>query len=1060
MAATTSMTTPNTMLAIPEKKTASIDLYLPLRQYISSAYSEADALRAEEDLKTVNQMRVEIERNQTGTIASRRDLLQDYFKALSVMETRFPITPKGSHIRSVWFTWWDAFRPRNKASQQNIHLEKAAVLFNLGVAYCRIGLACDRSVVEGRRDASHSFIAAAGVFCFLRDNEAVKASMESSAMVDLSVECAGMLESLMLAQAQECVFENAVEKGSSLGVLAKISRQVGIYYEEALTALNAAPLSQHVDKGWMFHVQVKAAFFYAEACYRYCLELHEKEAIGEEIARLRSGIDTLSEAKKSARGVAIQLLDSVETLERNMKHNLDRALKENDRVYLMRVPLLSSLSPLPAVSLVKPMPMNDVLDASTDKLFSTLVPDTSAKAVSRYTEMVDDIIRTHVEKLQEASELKRLRLTEMGLPDSLLVLEGSFVLPEDLKKDVEAIQRSEGVAGLEAEILQLKDFRRVNQELLNQTQELLHKEAKEDDQLRSKYGTQWVRPQSNNLTKNLQERLDKFADNLKQAADSDAKIERSLMEHATLMSILDYHPIESALPALARPIMSLYVNENDVVETLRQNLGELESISSHLASLEDMLKDMKNKDDILPKLMSSTGSYEDLFKIEISKYEKFSEEIVHNVEAQEQTLMKIKAQNEKFSFIFNMEDYKASREKSYKQIRSAIVKYREVKANLNEGLKFYVTLQDAVMKVKQQCSDFVMTRNIQCQEMVEEVKRKVSGLFFQENNYRNSAQPRQDQGPTSQNVSPTEAPFNRASPYDRQPQQPGSFPRPPYTKAPFHRECHNALESFRDWRLEHVLREAKPVANLLAQKAREDSWSWTSMEAVPSFLSLVTLKDRSLAGISDYLSHLNLGPCTIESRLEAYSCKHTSADKKLSFSLENEILDYLGKSAESGSSSPADSFLCRSSRRTLIYLVLTLNHMYPDYDFSAVQAHQYFSEESWDSFKNTVETYLVDVREEWSEGTEGSLIEALKKALDEVIKLSECEIYSYNPTADADPLIEKGSIWSFNFFFYNKRLKRVVGFCCSSLSNSLNGGFLEGETVSDVDGEIFDTMDI
>ncbi|KAL9683238.1 hypothetical protein QQ045_015057 [Rhodiola kirilowii] len=786
MAATTSMTTPNTMLAIPEKKTASIDLYLPLRQYISSAYSEADALRAEEDLKTVNQMRVEIERNQTGTIASRRDLLQDYFKALSVMETRFPITPKESHIRSVWFTWWDAFRPRNKASQQNIHLEKAAVLFNLGVAYCRIGLACDRSVVEGRRDASHSFIAAAGVFCFLRDNEAVKASMESSAMVDLSVECAGMLESLMLAQAQECVFENAVEKGSSLGVLAKISRQVGIYYEEALIALNAAPLSQHVDKGWMFHVQVKAAFFYAEACYRYCLELHEKEAIGEEIARLQSGIDTLSEAKKSARGVAIQLLDSVETLERNMKHNLDRALKENDRVYLMRVPLLSSLSPLPAVSLVKPMPMNDVLDASTDKLFSTLVPDTSAKAVSRYTEMVDDIIRTHVEKLQEASELKRLRLTEMGLPDSLLVLEGSFVLPEDLKKDVEAIQRSEGVAGLEAEILQLKDFRRVNQELLNQTQELLHKEAKEDDQLRSKYGTQWVRPQSNNLTKNLQERLNKFADNLKQAADSDAKIERSLMEHATLMSILDYHPIESALPALARPIMSLYVNENDVVETLRQNLGELESISAHLASLEDMLKDMKNKDDILPKLMSSTGSYEDLFKIEISKYEKISEEIVHNVEAQEQTLMQIKAQNEKFSFIFNMEDYKASREKSYKQIRSAIVKYREVKANLNEGLKFYVTLQDAVMKVKQQCSDFVMTRNIQCQEMVEEVKRKVSGLFFQENNYRNSAQPRQDQGPTSQNVSPTGAPFNRASPYDRQPQQPGSFPRPPYTKAPFH----------------------------------------------------------------------------------------------------------------------------------------------------------------------------------------------------------------------------------------------------------------------------------
>uniref|UniRef100_A0A7N0TCK3 BRO1 domain-containing protein n=1 Tax=Kalanchoe fedtschenkoi TaxID=63787 RepID=A0A7N0TCK3_KALFE len=598
MAATTSTRTPNTMLAVPEKKTTSLDLYRPLRQYISSAYPEMDARSAEDDLKTVNQIRAEIERNQTGSLTSRRDLLVDYFKALCVMETRFPISPDETHISSVWFTWWDAFRPRSKASQQNIHLEKAAVLFNLGATFCQIGLGCDRSVVEGRKEASHSFIAAAGVFSFLRDNEAVKASNGDSAMVDLSVECTGMLETLMLSQAQECVFENAVAKGSSLGVCAKISRQVGIYYEEALAALNAAPLSQHIDRAWVFHVQMKAAFFFADACYRYSLELHEKEAVGEEIVRLRSGIDALSEAKKSSKGVAVQLLDSVEMLERDMNRNLARALKENDRVYLMRVPSINCLSPLPAVSLVKSMLMNDLLNASTDKLFCSLVPETSAKALSKYTEMVDEIIRRLDEKLQQASELKRVRLKEMDLPDSLLALEGSFALPQDLKNDVESIQSSGGVAGLEAEILQLRDLRKVNQELLVQTVELLQKEAKEDDQLRSQYGTQWVRPQSDNLTKNLQQRLNKFADNLKQAAESDGRIERSLMEHAPLLSILDYNPIESALPALARPVLSLYVSENDVVETLKQSLRQLESISAHRASVEVMLRDMKNK--VLP----------------------------------------------------------------------------------------------------------------------------------------------------------------------------------------------------------------------------------------------------------------------------------------------------------------------------------------------------------------------------------------------------------------------------------------------------------------------------
>ncbi|KAF6158796.1 hypothetical protein GIB67_040310, partial [Kingdonia uniflora] len=61
--------------------------------------------------------------------------------------------------------------------------------------------------------------------------------------------------------------------------------------------------------------------------------------------------------------------------------------------------------------------------------------------------------------------------------------------------------------------------------------------------------------------------------------------------------------------------------------------------------------------------------------------------------------------------------------------------------------------------------------------------------------------------------------------------------------------------------------------------------------------------------------------------------KHTGTDRKLFFSLEHEILDCLGKSFDSDSHSTAEFLSSRSSRKTLIYLVLTLSHMYPDYDF-------------------------------------------------------------------------------------------------------------------------------
>lgn len=776
------------MLAIYEKKTVPVDLYRPLRQYISFTYSEREAQSLEDDLQSVKEMRSDLERTissgQSDSATSRRDLLQNYFKALSVMESRFPISPDKDHINTITFTWHDAFKQKQKASQQNIHLEKAAVLFNLGAVYSQLGLTYDRSTSEGRRLASHAFISAAGAFAFLRDNAATKASMGSSTTVDVSVECAGMLERLMLAQAQECVFENTIAKGSTPGVCAKISRQVGLYYEEALAALNVAPLHQHFEKPWISHVQLKAALFYAEACYRYSLELHEKEEIAEEIARLKSGISALVEVKKSSKGAAAQLLDAISKLDANLNRNLERATKENDRVYLMRVPSPSSLPPLPAFSMVKSMPMGEVLDASKEKMFASLVPDNSAKALSRYTEMVDDIIRTQAEKLQQASELTRVRLKEMDLPDSILALEGNFTLPTDLKEAVEAVQISGGPAGLEAELQQLRDLRRVNQELLLHTEELLQKEAQEDAQFRSQFGTRWTRPQSSTLTKNLQDRLNRFASNLKQGGESDAQIERSVRDHFALMSILDSCPIESILPTLARPIMSLDANEDAIVGALKQSLRQLETLGAQRAGLEDMLKEMKRKDDILPKLMTSTGSYEDLFRREIAKYDHICEDITQNIDAQEHLLLQIQAQNDAFSAIFNLEDYKASREKSYKQIQAAIAKYQGIKDNINEGLKFYVTLQDAITNVKQQCSDFIMTRNIQCQDMIEGVQKQIAGFSFQDGKNTGGYNSSSYQRPNPPQTDPQNVPHPRPqTPYytpREQPTMAGYSHPPPY----------------------------------------------------------------------------------------------------------------------------------------------------------------------------------------------------------------------------------------------------------------------------------------
>jgi programmed cell death 6-interacting protein len=97
------------MLAIFEKKTTSVDLYRPLRNYITFNYSEREAQNLEDDLQTLKQYRSDLERQLDPTPTSRRDLLQNYFKALCLVETRFPISLDKDHINIITFTWNDAF---------------------------------------------------------------------------------------------------------------------------------------------------------------------------------------------------------------------------------------------------------------------------------------------------------------------------------------------------------------------------------------------------------------------------------------------------------------------------------------------------------------------------------------------------------------------------------------------------------------------------------------------------------------------------------------------------------------------------------------------------------------------------------------------------------------------------------------------------------------------------------------------------------------------------------------------------------------------------------------
>ncbi|XP_030382924.1 repressor of RNA polymerase III transcription MAF1 homolog [Scaptodrosophila lebanonensis] len=226
------------------------------------------------------------------------------------------------------------------------------------------------------------------------------------------------------------------------------------------------------------------------------------------------------------------------------------------------------------------------------------------------------------------------------------------------------------------------------------------------------------------------------------------------------------------------------------------------------------------------------------------------------------------------------------------------------------------------------------------------------------------------------------------------------------------------------------------------------------------------LESSRFEAINNALSIQTGGGITIFGRIESYSCKMVAADKALykrftsetrgigphdlqALSPPQTLADFspnFHRNQSNSQSGDEGVILCDTiSRKTLFYLIATLNASFePDYDFSDAKSHEFSKEPSLPWVMNSVHSNLSALAGDQYQ----VLRQPLWTAVDDEIILSECDIYSYNPDLSSDPFGEPGCLWSFNYFFYNKKLKRIV-FFTSRAVNSLYAGDTSDFTMED-----------
>jgi len=161
----------------------------------------------------------------------------------------------------------------------------------------------------------------------------------------------------------------------------------------------------------------------------------------------------------------------------------------------------------------------------------------------------------------------------------------------------------------------------------------------------------------------------------------------------------------------------------------------------------------------------------------------------------------------------------------------------------------------------------------------------------------------------------------------------------------------------------------------------------------------------------------------------------------LSRSLDAEVVTEIVSSCSPTnlSTSPVGPLTDQNSRKTLIYLILTLNHIYPDYDFSSLRAEHFTKEGTLSDVKTDIDTLLMESSKVWAAryGNEEPFLEVLWKTIDAAIEVFDCDVYSYKAVAEGDPFTDDGNLWSFNYFFYNKKLKRILYFTMHATSKTM-----------------------
>lgn len=651
------------------------------------------------------------------------------------------------------------------------------MLFNLAALYSQLAFANNRTTEDGLKQAALYGVAAAGTFYFLRTE--VIPDMRSTPPEDMDESTLLSLESMCLAQAQECFWGKAVKGGMKDATIARLAACVSDYYA---TAGDWAVKSDAISTEWIHHLNAKHHHFAAAAQYRQSLDCLEKRKYGEEVARLRDSLICVDEGLREKRWINRVVEGDLNGLKSRVKEELKRAEKDNDVIYLLPVPPKAELKILDRANMVAPKPPKEVSDgiAMLGKngpfgmpLFEKLVPYAVHQAGTVYAERRDRLVNESIiAELEAMTTRLRDLLASFNLPGSLQALEKPLGLPPSLIAKAEELRQQDALYRLKRTVEDTTKLKTNDLAIYQEGLALLDAERAEDERFRAKYGTdRWPRQPSQQALSKWWKQSQDLQGYLNSAGSSDNLVQAKIREHEHILRLLTGPDRELERYVPSSKNLHLTPPVEKASSKLRGVLNDVSRLESRRKRRIDTLRAKAKADDISPALLKeaarlereypmqpvTAGQFEHLFEERLELYETDREALPSEQEDQDRLVARLREANGAFVTARRGETEQVTRdrEEALQGLEIGYVKYKEIVQNLENGRKFYNDLLGHMTRFRDGVRTAVAQRRQEAGELEAEIG--VGGMQLQERRELRSQKKKEQEAKQHVNLLPPAA---------------------------------------------------------------------------------------------------------------------------------------------------------------------------------------------------------------------------------------------------------------------------------------------------------------